>query len=399
MTPGRLREMERAAACGRAFGARLAGPCRNRQARQPMHRSLALTLLACAALCTVQAWAAPPLLIRADHASGRAFAADLAHLYEVKRGVQSRVEAIGTMSALEAVASGEAAVAASARPGDDAFESERALRFVPVAWDALVLVVFPKNPVASLSLVQLRDVLAGRITDWRELGGKPGLINLYTVAAPYDGVEYSLKRLVFGSPRSQFAAKRWYLNTERLEEAVSIDPAGLGVSLYADVVDNPGVKMLAIEGTAPSPAAVADGSYVLATPLYLAVLADTARSLEGQRFIEFLDEDSDAHKRLAARHLLIGPQAQALAQTAPQREAFLADRLGYELSEALAAVAPLPPPPAKPGPANALRADNGPVTRPLPALAPAAKAQSQPVAQAAPELRGARACLEALPCQ
>ena len=42
---------------------------------------------------------------------------------------------------------------------------------IPVALDAIIPVVSPKNAVASLTMEQLRDLFAGKIKNWKELGG------------------------------------------------------------------------------------------------------------------------------------------------------------------------------------------------------------------------------------
>lgn len=42
---------------------------------------------------------------------------------------------------------------------------------VVVGLDALLPVVNPKNPVKELSLAQLKDIYAGKITNWKDLGG------------------------------------------------------------------------------------------------------------------------------------------------------------------------------------------------------------------------------------
>src|SRR5262249_38784792 len=155
-----------------------------------------------------------------------------------KKGQPARVEAYNTVSAIEAVAKGEVEAAVSARGADLANPLETDLAFTPVAWDALAVVTFPSNPVRSIGLNELHDVLTGKIKDWKELGGNPGAINLYAVAGPFDGVEFALRRLVLGNGRAGTAAQRWYVNTVQLEAAVAIDPAGLGVSLLSDVADN-----------------------------------------------------------------------------------------------------------------------------------------------------------------
>jgi len=355
-----------------------------------------LPLVLFAALCAcLPATAAESLVIRADHASARSFAADAAKLFQLKHRVTTRVEAVGTMSALEAVATGEVPIAIVARAGDGSVEAEAGLRYVPIAWDALVFVAHARNPVATLSLPQARDALAGTTRDWQALGGKPGAINVYTVAAPMDGVEYSLKRLVFGTSRAQFAAGRWYLNTERLEEAVSIDPVGLGVSLQSDVLDNKGLRILALDGVAPSPAALADGRYPLAMALQAALRADAPAGSPGVRFLEFLGE-SEVDKRLRARNLVPAKDARDIADASGAREAVLASRLGYELPT-VAVVPPPPPPPKKSFPTNATRLAKVDTTHPAFEKQPGGKGDAQLRTTLAQETVKPRACLEEAP--
>ena len=47
---------------------------------------------------------------------------------------------------------------------------------IPVAVDALVPVVHPENPVQRLTSAQLRGIYAGKISNWKELGGQDGRI-------------------------------------------------------------------------------------------------------------------------------------------------------------------------------------------------------------------------------
>jgi len=43
---------------------------------------------------------------------------------------------------------------------------------IKVALDGLAVVVNPSNPVSKLTLAQLADIFTGRVTNWKELGGK-----------------------------------------------------------------------------------------------------------------------------------------------------------------------------------------------------------------------------------
>ena len=45
-----------------------------------------------------------------------------------------------------------------------------------IAVDAIVPVVHPQNPVSNLSVAQLADIYAGKITNWKDLGGKDAKI-------------------------------------------------------------------------------------------------------------------------------------------------------------------------------------------------------------------------------
>jgi phosphate transport system substrate-binding protein len=51
---------------------------------------------------------------------------------------------------------------------------------VKVALDAIGVYVHEDNPLRAISLEQVRDLYASRITDWREVGGAAGKIILYS---------------------------------------------------------------------------------------------------------------------------------------------------------------------------------------------------------------------------
>ena len=53
-----------------------------------------------------------------------------------------------------------------------------------VALDAVVVIVNKQNPVNTLGLCQIAEIFAGRIRNWRELGGRPGAINLQVRLGP-----------------------------------------------------------------------------------------------------------------------------------------------------------------------------------------------------------------------
>lgn len=291
-----------------------------------------------------------------DLPAARAFMADTARTYELRRNVPVTVRAVGTMSALEAVALGRASLVGSARPADPDTVIEKNLQFTTVAWDALAVLTHAQNPVKNLSVEQLRDVFAGRITDWAALGGKPGTINVYAVAGPLDGVEWSLRRLLFGKGSARVAAKRWYINTKQLEDAVAIDPVAIGVSLNSLVAANRKLQALAIDGIAPSLATLQNGTYPLPTRLYVAArreapgVASTLQTARQAR--DFINAEPALLAEWRRRQLLPSREAQVVRRGTAEREAKIFARLGVRV------IAAVPPAPAVPPPPKSLRTNH-----------------------------------------
>lgn len=262
----------------------------------------------------------PALTWRGDQTTARAFMKDLAKEYESSRQGRFTLQPFSTISGLDAVHDGSADLAGSARPPMPGRAEEVGTNFYPVAWDALVMVTSPKNPVSNITLKQLHDIYLGRVTSWTALGGE-GALNLYAVAGPLDGNEFSLRQLLFHFGDQDVAAPRLYVNVEKLEEGIAIDPHGLGVTTLSAAYANPGLKMLTVENVPASPATIADGSYPLYSTLFLAARDDAANKAEIDKFVQFMS--SDAAIALLHKHDLV-PYREA--PTLPSRQA---ERIAY----------------------------------------------------------------------
>ncbi|TBR40604.1 MULTISPECIES: LysM peptidoglycan-binding domain-containing protein [Dyella] len=245
--------------------------------------------------------AVPTLVWRGDVATARGIVIDVAKAYEKAGKGKIEVQPFNTASGLDAVAIGTADFAGSARGADTAAESN--LVFTPVAWDALVLITYPSNPVNNLTLKQVHDIYYGKITNWKDVGGRDEPINLYAVASPGDGVEYSFRKLVFGRGNQPVAAPRLYVNTAKLEEAVTLDPKAMGVTTLAGIAGNTKVKLVTINGVPANTGTVTDGSYPLYMPIYLVTNQNNPKGAQIQTFMEFVQ--SDAVRDIAKKHQLV----------------------------------------------------------------------------------------------
>ena len=207
--------------------------------------------------------ALPTIIWRGDRATARAFVRELAKNYETAKRGKIELQPFNTISGLDAVADGSADIAGSARAPAPSRVEEKQLTFYPVIWDALVPITSPKNPVSNVTLKQLYDIYLGHLTNWKELGGEDAPINLYAGASPTDGIEYSLRNLLYHDGEQAVSVPRLYVNIEKLEEGVAIDPHALGVSLLASVNGNHGLEGASVEGLSASSATITDGSYPL----------------------------------------------------------------------------------------------------------------------------------------
>jgi len=288
----------------------------------------------------------PTLIWRGDVATANGVVDEVALAWEKAGHGKIELQPFNTASGLDAVATGSADLAGSARHSDNSAEDAN-LTFTPVAWDALVMITQASNPVSNLTLKQVHDIYYGKITNWSEVGGNNAPIDLYAVVSPGDGVEYSLRELLFGHGDQAIAAPRLYVNTHQLEEGVDLNTNGLGVSTLADVSGNPKLKTLAINGVAPNATSIGNGSYVLFTPLYLVTNPRNPKAAQVQAFIDFLQ--TDAAKAAMRLHAVLPYQdgAALAAIDSSRRSKILA-----ELGESASPVAAAPAPPAAPAVAS-----------------------------------------------
>lgn len=247
-----------------------------------------------------------------------------------------------TAAGIDAVSNGSADIAGSVR-GSDGSAEDRSLTFTPVAWDGLVVITSRNNPVDGITLKQLHDIYFRKITNWDQVGGPNAQIDVYAVASPGDGVEFSLRKLVFGRGSQPVFSPRLYLSTTSLEQGVALDPDSLGVTTLSSALGNPRLKMLRIDGSAPTLSNVASGRYPLYTPLYLVTRAGDAHAAAAQSFVDFT-QSARGKAVLREHHLLPYSDGAALASLDSARRARILAETGGTYAPTRPAGTPLAAP-------------------------------------------------------
>ena len=152
--------------------------------------------------------------------------------------------------------------------------------------DGIAVFVNKSNPINALTKQQLAEIFSGKTTDWSQVGGNPGPINLYA-GDEKSGTFDTFKALVLENRPLSTKALR-YENSAKLSDEVSADPNGIG---FAGMAFVRGSKPLAISeagGAAllPTPFTVAAENYPLSRRLFLYVPANP-RNEWTQKFVEF----------------------------------------------------------------------------------------------------------------
>jgi phosphate transport system substrate-binding protein len=175
----------------------------------------------------------------------------------------------------------------SGTPKDLSNNSDKSNR-VPIAADALVAVTSDINPVKSISLDAIQNVLSGTITNWKEIGGPDAAINIYLPETSSD-LSRIAKNLGFNISKPQGAQR--FDDLGKLSKAVVNDPYGLGFTSFANrrtaralhVVGRCGAYMR------PNVFNISSGNYPMTFYHYLETGAGTL-PIFAREFIDFIGE-------------------------------------------------------------------------------------------------------------
>ena len=171
------------------------------------------------------------------------------------------------------------------------------LETAPLAIDALVFIVNPKNPVKNLTSDQVRKIYTGEITNWKEVGGVDHAITPYIRNADsgsqekmetlvmaglkmIDGTEGNYMSEIIGS---QMASPYWQLEND--EYGIGYTPFFYCTAMVRDLMR---VDMLSIDGVAPSKESLRNNKYPFVSSIYAAVRKTENHESMAYKLYQFL---------------------------------------------------------------------------------------------------------------
>jgi len=128
---------------------------------------------------------------------------ECADAYKKKTGTVIKLVGGGATLGIRSTLAGDADIGGTCRPcRPDIFPNLEGGGFLThVAWDAICFITHPSNPVPGITSQQAKDILTGKITNWKEVGGPDqSIILIYrrqTEEGKYSGVGYMTRKLLF----------------------------------------------------------------------------------------------------------------------------------------------------------------------------------------------------------
>ena len=163
--------------------------------------------------------------------------------------------------------------------------------------DALVFIVNEDNPVQSLTQQQLRDIYAGKITNWKDVGGKDQEIVAFQRREDSGSQTLFQKLLIQGGELMDAPTELAPTAMGELVDSIAqynntANAIGFSVYYYIDqMYSKPGLRLLAVDGVTPSNDTIADQSYPLCNEFYAAVLQSSGIDTPERRIYDWLSTD------------------------------------------------------------------------------------------------------------
>jgi phosphate transport system substrate-binding protein len=162
-----------------------------------------------------------------------------------------------------------------------------------VAVDCIVPIVHPSNPVGNLTASQIKDIYAGNVTNWKDVGGPDkqiAVVGRDTSSGTYEVWEEKIMKGTPVTPRALIVA-----SSGALVQTVAGNPLAIGYDSLG-YVDPKLIKALDIEGVTGTPETARSGRIVTSRMLYM--YTNGAPGGDIKKYIDFLISD-DGQKYVA----------------------------------------------------------------------------------------------------
>ena len=190
----------------------------------------------------------------------------------------------------------------SAEQIEYASDNNTEFEYTPIGKEGFVFFVNKDNPVNNLTTEQVKGIYSGKITNWKEVGGKDEKIVAFQRKED-SGSQSMLKRFMEDTKLMNPPREHIIDTMSGITDMVSnyrnySNSIGFSFRYYIEgIIKNPDIKLISIDGVAPTLDNISSDSYPITTNLYavtyknnsnpnVKLLIDWILSDEGQEIIE-----------------------------------------------------------------------------------------------------------------
>lgn len=173
-------------------------------------------------------------------------------------------------------------------------EHDVELELTPVGRDAFIFIVHKENPIETLTIDQIRDIYAGNITNWQEVGGEDHEIIAYQRNANSGSQTFMETQIMkdhqlMTPPQTQQIGGMGGLITTVAEFKTAKNAVGYSFHYFASQMHkNEDIKFVAIEGIDANRETILDETYPLTATLYAVTRKDEPKDSTANELLSWM---------------------------------------------------------------------------------------------------------------
>ncbi len=196
--------------------------------------------------------------------------------------IRITVEGGGSGIGVQKVGEGLVEIGNTGRALSDAEVTKYGLKSYAFALDGVAVAVHPASPVKGLTAEQVRDIFAGKVKNWKDVGGEDAAIHLFTRDEASGTREVFWEKLLNKGPIA--ADANVVASNGAMKTAVAQDKSAIGYVGIGHVDQS--IKAVILDGVAATQENAMNGSYPVVRKLYMNTKGEPSKLVKA--FIDFI---------------------------------------------------------------------------------------------------------------
>ncbi len=169
-------------------------------------------------------------------------------------------------------------------------EAKYDLQYLHLAQDGIVFATHTTVGVKNITSQQLREIYSGRITNWRQFGGKNKGINVLD-RPEHTSPKITLRKKLLGKDLEIVRTATVLERPSQMVESLKVMPYSIGYTSLGEVISSElDVNVLNVDGIPPTPAHVEKNVYPFSRPFGIVMHSTPKKGI--MKFVDFIYSDS-----------------------------------------------------------------------------------------------------------